>query len=89
LSNKNVQEAYYRFLWNVYNIFDSKTVNPYLLDGEGDFTAKERIAIEDFFHSLVNLPVEYLRYKGFSHPQRWVKIPLYILTATILLAIIF
>ena len=82
--NKTLREAKERFVWNIIHLFDTETYNPYLIDGEGDFTPKNRTGFEDFFHSLVNLPVEYLRSKGFSHPQRLVKIPMY----TALLALI-
>lgn len=86
--NKTLREAKERFVWNIIHIFDTETYNPYLQDGEGDFTPKNRTAFEDFFHSLVNLPVEYLRSKGVSHPQRWVKFPMYAIAASLIACII-
>jgi hypothetical protein len=88
MTDKNVQEAKERLIWDIKHIFDTKSYNPYLLDGEGGFTPKKRTGLEDFFHALVNLPVEYLRSKGFSHPQRWVKIPLYILALLLVIHLV-
>ena len=87
--DKSVKDAYARLMWDVHHIFDWESNNPYVSAGEGGSKPKNRTGLEDFFHALVNLPVEYLRSKGFSHPQRWVKIPLYILAGAIALSIIF
>jgi len=89
MTDKTFIEAKERFVWDIIHIFDTETYNPYLQDGEGDFTPKNRTGFEDFFHALVNLPVEYLRMKGFSHPQRWVKIPLYISLLAALVSIVY
>jgi hypothetical protein len=84
-----LKEAIDRFIWNIKNLFDFNTNNPYVLDGEGDFTPKRRTAIEDFFHSLKNLPVEYLRMKGVKKPKETVEAIIYTTLIGISIALIY
>lgn len=73
-----------RVWWNVKNILDFKTANPYY----EQTSQKQRPAYRDLFHSFVNIQVEFCRACPYIAGHAWYYENLVLLTAVILVWIL-
>ena len=74
-----------RVWWNVSNLLDFKTANPYYEQTSG---GKQRPAYKDLFHSMVNTTVEFCRACPHMAGHMWYYENLALLAAVILVWIL-